>query len=126
LGGSCQPAEEAKINAVLFTDVLGVQGEFNGSRDVVFEQAVNVPIGDCSMLISALARARPATFDSVHEFGYPAYSFVFARMVSTPDHLSNGRIGWNTVEVLNTVGSISPTGLGDWNIGSTRLRCVAE
>src|SRR6516162_6933248 len=30
-------AERAKIDAFFFTDVIGVQGEYNGSRDVIFE-----------------------------------------------------------------------------------------
>jgi len=50
-------AEQAKIDAFFFPDLLGVQGEFNGSRDVIFEQAMNIPIGDCTMLIPALAHA---------------------------------------------------------------------
>lgn len=49
-------AEQAKIDAFFFTDVLGIQGEFNRSRDIVFEQAVNVPNGDPAMLVSAIAR----------------------------------------------------------------------
>lgn len=94
-------AERAKIDAFFFTDVLGIQGEFNGSRDVVFEMGVNVPIGDCSMLLSALAR-------ETHDIGFlytssviQHHPFVFARMISTLDHLSNGRIGWNIVTSAN-------------------------
>ena len=49
-------AEAAKIDAFFFTDVLGIHSEFNRSRDIVFEQAVNVPVGDCTMLMPALAR----------------------------------------------------------------------
>jgi long-chain alkane monooxygenase len=48
-------AEQAKIDASFFTDVIGVQGEYNGSRDVIFEMAMNVPIRDCTMLIPAMA-----------------------------------------------------------------------
>lgn len=94
-------AEQAKIDAFFFTDVLGVQGEFNGSRDVIFEQAMNVPVGDCSMLIPALAR-------ETHDIGFlytssviQHHPFVFARMASTLDSLSNGRIGWNIVTSAN-------------------------
>lgn len=69
-------AEQSKVDAFFFTDVIGVQGEYNGSRDVIFEQAMNVPIGDCTMLIPALAQ-------------------------QTQDNLSNGRIGWNIVTSAN-------------------------
>lgn len=94
-------AEHAKIDAFFFTDLLGIQGEFNGSRDVIFQQAMNVPIGDCSMLLSALAR-------ETNDLGFlytssviQHHPFVFARMVSTLDHLSNGRVGWNIVTSAN-------------------------
>jgi long-chain alkane monooxygenase len=94
-------AEQAKIDALFFTDVLGVQGEFNGSRDVVSEQAMNVPIGDCSMLIPALAQ-------QTNDIGFlytssviQHHPFVFARLVSTLDHLSNGGVGWNIVTSAN-------------------------
>ena len=94
-------AEAAKIDAFFFTDVLGIQGEFNRSRDVVFEQAVNVLIGDCTMLMPALARE---TFDIGFLYTSSVISqhpFMFARQVSTLDHLSNGRVGWNIVTSAN-------------------------
>ncbi|MBX7433126.1 LLM class flavin-dependent oxidoreductase [Mycobacterium sp. Y57] len=94
-------AEQAKIDAFFFTDIMGVQGEFNGSRDVIFEQAMNVPVGDCTMLIPALAR-------ETNDIGFlytssviQHHPFVFARMASTLDALSKGRIGWNIVTSAN-------------------------
>jgi FMN-dependent oxidoreductase (nitrilotriacetate monooxygenase family) len=94
-------AEQAKIDAFFFTDLLGVQGEYNGSRDVVFEQAMNVPIGDCTMLLPALARETQDIGFLYTSSVIQHHPFVFARMVSTLDHLSNGRIGWNIVTSAN-------------------------
>lgn len=94
-------AEQAKIDAFFFTDILGLQGEFNGSRDVIFEQAVNVPVGDCSMLIPALARETSDIGFLYTSSVIQHHPFVFARMASTLDHLSGGRIGWNIVTSAN-------------------------
>jgi long-chain alkane monooxygenase len=94
-------AEQAKIDAFFFTDVLGIQGEFNGSRDVIFEQAMNVPIADCGMLLSALARETEDIGFLYTSSVIQHHPFVFARMASTLDHLSNGRIGWNIVTSAN-------------------------
>ncbi len=94
-------AEQAKVDAFFFTDVLGVQGEYNGSRDVIFEQAVNVPIGDCTMVIPAMAHQTTDLGFLYTSSVIQHHPFVFARAVSTLDHLSNGRIGWNIVTSAN-------------------------
>lgn len=94
-------AEQAKIDAFFFTDVIGVQGEYNGSRDIVFEMAMNVPIGDCTMLLPAMARETEDIGFLYTSSVIQHHPFVFARAASTLDHLSNGRIGWNIVTSAN-------------------------
>jgi long-chain alkane monooxygenase len=94
-------AEQAKIDAFFFTDVIGVQGEYKGSRDVIFEMAMNVPIGDCTMVIPAMAHQTDDIGFLYTSSVIQHHPFVFARAVSTLDHLSNGRIGWNIVTSAN-------------------------
>jgi FMN-dependent oxidoreductase (nitrilotriacetate monooxygenase family) len=94
-------AERAKIDAFFFTDVIGVQGEYNGSRDVIFEMAMNVPIGDCTMVIPAMAHQTTDLGFLYTSSVIQHHPFVFARAVSTLDSLSNGRIGWNIVTSAN-------------------------
>lgn len=94
-------AEQAKVDAFFFTDVMGVQGEYNGSRDVVFEQAMNVPIGDCTMVIPAMARETENLGFLYTSSVISHHPFVFARAASTLDNLSNGRVGWNIVTSAN-------------------------
>jgi long-chain alkane monooxygenase len=94
-------AEQAKIDAFFFTDVLGIQGEFNRSRDIVFEQAVNVPNGDPAMLVSALARETSNIGFLYTSSVISKHPFMFAREVSTLDNLSGGRVGWNIVTSAN-------------------------
>ncbi|OMC29713.1 monooxygenase [Mycobacterium sp. GA-1841] len=94
-------AEQAKVDAFFFTDVMGVHGEYNGSRDVIFEQAMNVPIADCTMVIPAMAHATDNLGFLYTSSVISHHPFVFARAASTLDHLSGGRIGWNIVTSAN-------------------------
>ncbi|WP_179475769.1 LLM class flavin-dependent oxidoreductase [Mycolicibacterium vinylchloridicum] len=94
-------AEQAKIDAFFFTDVVGVQGQYQGSNDVIFEMAMNVPIGDCTMLIPALARETTDIGFLYTSSVISHHPFVFARAVSTLDNLTNGRVGWNIVTSAN-------------------------
>lgn len=94
-------AERAKVDAFFFTDVVGVQGEYPGSRDIVFEMAMNVPIGDCTMVIPAMAYETQDIGFLYTSSVISHHPFVFARAVSTLDYLSGGRIGWNIVTSAN-------------------------
>lgn len=94
-------AEQAKVDAFFFTDVMGVHGEYNGSRDVIFEQAMNVPIADCTMVIPAMAHATDNLGFLYTSSVISHHPFVFARAASTLDHLTGGRIGWNIVTSAN-------------------------
>jgi FMN-dependent oxidoreductase (nitrilotriacetate monooxygenase family) len=94
-------AEQAKVDAFFFTDVLGVKGEYNGYDDIVFEMAMNVPIGDCTMVIPAMARETSDVGFLYTSSVISHHPFVFSRAASTLDHLSDGRIGWNIVTSAN-------------------------
>jgi long-chain alkane monooxygenase len=63
--------------------------------------AMNVPIGDCTMLIPAMARETTDIGFLYTSSVIQQHPFVFARAASTLDHLSNGRIGWNIVTSTN-------------------------
>jgi FMN-dependent oxidoreductase (nitrilotriacetate monooxygenase family) len=63
--------------------------------------AMNVPIGDCTMLIPALAHQTTDIGFLYTSSVIQHHPFVFARAASTLDHLSNGRIGWNIVTSAN-------------------------
>ncbi|WP_255605539.1 LLM class flavin-dependent oxidoreductase [Mycolicibacterium xanthum] len=94
-------AEAAKVDAFFFTDIIGVGGQYKGSRDIVFEMAVNVPIADCTMLVPAMAQQTSDIGFLYTSSVISHHPFVFARAASTLDHLSNGRIGWNIVTSAN-------------------------
>jgi FMN-dependent oxidoreductase (nitrilotriacetate monooxygenase family) len=89
--------ERGKFDNFFLADVLGVDPIYKGSWDTYVREAVQIPVNDSSTLAGALIHATRdigLTFTSSIMQDHP---FSFARRVSTMDHLSNGRIGWNIV-----------------------------
>lgn len=89
--------ERGKFDNFFVADVLGVDPIYKGSWDTFVREAVQIPVNDSSTLIGALigsTRDIGLTFTSSILQDHP---FSFARRVSTLDHLSKGRVGWNIV-----------------------------
>jgi alkanesulfonate monooxygenase len=89
--------ERGKFDAVFLADVLGIYDVYRGSPAAALEGAVQVPVNDPMMLVSAMALVTEhlgfgVTCTLSYEHPYP-----FARRMSTLDHLTGGRIGWNIV-----------------------------
>lgn len=89
--------ERGKFDAVFLADVLGIYDVYKGGPETALEQAVQVPVNDPMMSISAMAAVTDhlgfgVTCSISYEHPYP-----FARRMSTLDHLTRGRIGWNIV-----------------------------
>jgi FMN-dependent oxidoreductase (nitrilotriacetate monooxygenase family) len=89
--------EAGLFDAVFFADVVGLYGQPGGSYEVNAREGLQIPSNDPSVLLSALAvntEHLGLTFTSSIIQDHP---FDFARRVSTLDHISQGRIGWNVV-----------------------------
>ena len=89
--------ERGKFDALFLADVLGIYDVYKGSPSTALEQAVQVPVNDPLMAISAMAGVTEhlgfgVTCALSYELPYP-----FARRMTTLDHLTNGRMGWNIV-----------------------------
>ncbi|MBM7716223.1 FMN-dependent oxidoreductase (nitrilotriacetate monooxygenase family) [Bacillus thermophilus] len=89
--------EKAKFDAVFIADVLGHYDVYEGTKDAALRQAVQSPINDPLLIIPAMASVTEylgfgVTASVTHENPYP-----FARRMSTLDHLTKGRVGWNIV-----------------------------
>ncbi|PPQ30169.1 LLM class flavin-dependent oxidoreductase [Rhodopila globiformis] len=89
--------ERGKFDALFLADVLGIYDVYKDSPRTALEQAVQVPVNDPMMLVSAMALVTEhlgfgVTCALSYELPYP-----FARRMSTLDHLTKGRIGWNIV-----------------------------
>ncbi|CAN9215972.1 unnamed protein product [Alternaria alternata] len=88
-------AEENHIDAIFFADVIGLF-EAPEWRDVP-RHAVQFPSSDPAMLLGTMAYATKNVGLVYTGNVLLSHPFSFARQISTLDHLSNGRIGWNVV-----------------------------
>ncbi|MDQ0393366.1 NtaA/DmoA family FMN-dependent monooxygenase [Labrys monachus] len=92
-----QSCERALFDTLFFADVLGVAAGYGGNNDIAIREGMHVPLNDPLMAISAMAAVtRHLGFAATVSTTYEA-PFAHARRMSTLDHLTDGRIGWNVV-----------------------------
>ncbi len=89
--------ERGRFDGLFLADVLGVYDVFGSSPDAALRNAAQTPSNEPLMLIPAMAAVTKhlgfgVTSNLSFEPPYP-----FARRMSTLDHLTEGRIGWNVV-----------------------------
>lgn len=89
--------EKAKFDALFSADIIGVDPAYKGSWDTYIEEAVQIPINDSGALIAALISSTENLGLTLTSSILQEHPFTFARRISTLDHLSKGRIGWNLV-----------------------------
>ena len=89
--------ERGRFDGLFLADVLGVYDVFGGNPDAALRNAAQVPVNDPLLLISAMAAVTENLgFGVTSVLSYEA-PYPFARRMSTLDHLTEGRIGWNIV-----------------------------
>jgi FMN-dependent oxidoreductase (nitrilotriacetate monooxygenase family) len=89
--------EAALFDGLFLADVVGVYDVYGGNADAALRGGVQVPVNDPMLLIPAMAAATSHLgFGVTANLLYEA-PFLFARRMSTLDHLSRGRVGWNIV-----------------------------
>ena len=89
--------ERGLFDGLFLADVVGVYDVFGDGPAAALRHAVQVPVNDPMLLIPAMAVVTEhlgfgVTCNTTYE---PPY--LFARRMSTLDHLTKGRIGWNVV-----------------------------
>lgn len=89
--------ERAKFDAVFWADHSAPHDKYKGSWEETARNAVQFPIADPMLLTAGLA-------SSTSDLGFvfssniiQAQPFHFARQLTTLDHFTRGRIGWNIV-----------------------------
>jgi long-chain alkane monooxygenase len=106
--------ERGKFDGLFIADVLGVYDVLNGNVDAALRHSAQVPVNDPLQLVPTMA------YVTEHlGFGLTAslsfeHPYTFARRISTLDHLTKGRVGWNIVtSYLNSgaqnIGQVSQT-----------------
>ncbi|AHJ64339.1 Dibenzothiophene sulfone monooxygenase [Granulibacter bethesdensis] len=92
-----QTLERGLFDGLFLADVLGVYDVYGGNAHAALIDAAQIPVNDPAMLIPAMAAVtRHLGFGLTCTLSYEP-PFPFARRMSTLDHLTEGRIGWNIV-----------------------------
>ncbi|MFC7552952.1 LLM class flavin-dependent oxidoreductase [Pseudoroseomonas wenyumeiae] len=95
--GMARTLERGLFDGLFLADVLGIYDVYGGSPDAALREAVQVPLLDPMLLVPAMAAAtQHLGFGITCNLAYEA-PYLFARRVSTLDHLTGGRAGWNIV-----------------------------
>ncbi|MCM6772610.1 LLM class flavin-dependent oxidoreductase [Nocardia sp. CDC159] len=89
--------ERGRFDGIFIADVLGTYDVYGGNDIAALRQGAQIPVADPLLLVTAMAAATThlgfgITTGTGFEHPYP-----FARRLSTLDHLTGGRIGWNVV-----------------------------
>ncbi|WP_300450494.1 LLM class flavin-dependent oxidoreductase [uncultured Helicobacter sp.] len=90
-------AEKGLFDAIFIADVLGVYDIYNGDDEAALRGAVQTPVND-PVQLAAIGAAVTKHLGFGITAGVPfEHPFPFARRLSTLDHLTKGRVGWNIV-----------------------------
>lgn len=89
--------ERGRFDAIFFADVLGLYGPGDGDYTVNAREGLQFPNNDPSVLLGAITAVTEHLGLVFTSSVIQAHPFEFARRVSTLDHLSGGRVGWNVV-----------------------------
>ncbi|WP_027580109.1 LLM class flavin-dependent oxidoreductase [Bradyrhizobium sp. Ai1a-2] len=89
--------ERGRFDGLFLADVLGVYDVFGGGPDAALRNAAQTPVNDPLLLVPAMAAVtKHLGFGVTSNLSFePPYTF--ARRMSTLDHLTEGRTGWNVV-----------------------------
>ncbi len=92
-----QLLERGLFDGLFIADIVGVYDVYQQSVDVTLKESIQLPVNDPLLLVSAMAAVtKNLGFGLTANLTYePPY--LFARRMSTLDHLSRGRVGWNIV-----------------------------
>lgn len=89
--------ERGKFDSVFFADVVGLYDDYRGGWDTYLREGLQIPNHDPSAIVSALALSTEHLGLVITSSVLQDHPFSFARKISTLDHASKGRIGWNVV-----------------------------
>jgi alkanesulfonate monooxygenase len=89
--------ERGLFDGLFIADIIGVYDIYGGGIDVTAREAVQLPVNEPTVLVSAMAAVTRHLGFGVTVNVHNEAPYTFARRLSTLDHLTGGRIGWNVV-----------------------------
>lgn len=102
-----QTLERGFFDGLFIADVLGVYDVYGANRDAALRNSAQVPVNDPLQLVPTMAYlTRHLGFGLTASLSFE-HPYTFARRISTLDHLTKGRIGWNIVTSYLNSGALN-------------------
>ncbi|HVI86923.1 MAG TPA: LLM class flavin-dependent oxidoreductase [Dongiaceae bacterium] len=92
-----QLLERGLFDGLFIADVLGVYDVYHGNVESALREGTQVPLNDPLQLVPAMALVTKNLGFGVTASLSFEHPYTFARRMSTLDHLTKGRAGWNIV-----------------------------
>jgi alkanesulfonate monooxygenase len=89
--------ERGLFDGLFLADVLGAYDVYGGNADAALRAAAQIPVHDPLLVIPVMAAVTTHLGFGVTSTLTWEPPFPFARRMSTLDHLTGGRVGWNIV-----------------------------
>lgn len=89
--------ERGLFDGLFIADIVGVYDIYQQSVDLTLRESIQLPVNDPLLVVPAMAAVtRHLGFGVTSNLSYEE-PYLFARRMSTLDHLTRGRAGWNIV-----------------------------
>jgi FMN-dependent oxidoreductase (nitrilotriacetate monooxygenase family) len=102
-----QLLERGLFDGLFIADVIGVYDVYNGSPAAALRGGAQIPVNDPLLVVSAMAHVTEHLGFGVTASTSYEHPFIFARRMSTLDHLTQGRMGWNIVTSYLNSGALN-------------------
>ena len=102
-----QLLERGLYDGLFVADVIGVYDVYGGGPDAALRAGAQVPVNDPMLLVSAMAHLTENLGFGITASTSYEHPFTFARRMSTLDHITKGRVGWNIVTSYLNSGALN-------------------
>ncbi len=92
-----QILERGFFDGIFIADVIGYYDVYKGSNYHALHQAAQIPVNDPLQLVAPIAMATKHLGIGITASTSFEHPYTFARRLSTADHHTKGRVGWNIV-----------------------------
>ena len=89
--------ERGIFDGIFIADVIGYYDVYKGSNENAIREAAQIPVNDPLQLAAPIALATEHLGIGITASTSFEHPYSFARRLSTADHHSKGRVGWNIV-----------------------------
>lgn len=95
--GLARTLERGFFDGIFIADVIGYYDVYKGTNYHAIQQAAQIPVNDPLQLAAPIALATEHLGIGITASTSFEHPYTFARRLSTADHHTKGRVGWNIV-----------------------------